>query len=460
MVAMRSLSVAGLLTLPTALFAQAELAPLSADSVRALVAVRLSDSKVPALAVGMISNGQVLRITRGRRITGGGDSITPSTVFEIGSISKVFTGLILADMITRREVALDDPVSKYLPAGTRVPERNGKVITLRHLTTHTSGLPRLPDNLAPKDPDDPYADYDSARLIAFLNSHQLRRDPGASYEYSNLGAGLLGWALSLRAAVPYPELLRTRILDRLGMKETGVVESEAMRAHLATGHDAMGEPTPAWHLDVLAGAGAIRSTLADMLRFADAAMDTVRGPLAPLMAMSQREWFRVDSNTSIGLGWHRRTRGGRTVAWHNGGTGGFRSMLAVDAGRGRAGVALTNAALSQDALGLALVDPSVTVQAPPAGRPTVVVEPAVLARYAGRYRLAPDFVITITARGTRGIDLQATGQPRNRLYASSPTEFFLAGVAASVAFETDSTGTVTALVLHQNGRDQRAAREP
>src|SRR5262245_6567361 len=271
---MRAFALLGLLTYPASVVAQTGIAALSGDSVRALVAARLTDSRVPGLAVGRISGGDILRVTLGTSVAGGTDSISASSVFEIGSISKVFTGLLLADMVLRGEVALDEPVSKYLPPGTRVPERSGKAITLRHLTTHTSGLPRLPGNLAPQDPDDPYADYDAARLVAFLATHELRRDPGASYEYSNLGAGLLGWALATRAGVPYAELLRTRILEPLGMKETGVAESERMRSNLATGHDQMGEPTPAWHLDVLAGAGAIRSTLADMLRFAAAARDT------------------------------------------------------------------------------------------------------------------------------------------------------------------------------------------
>jgi hypothetical protein len=117
------------------------------------------------------------------------------------------------------------------------------------------------------------------------------------------------------------------------MTETGVSETETMRTSLASGHDMMGVPNAAWHLDVLAGAGA--------------------------MALSQREFFRVDSGTSIGLGWHRRTRGGYTLVWHNGGTGGFRSMMVVDAGAGRAGVVLSNSAHGSDPLGLYLVDGSV-----------------------------------------------------------------------------------------------------
>src|SRR5208283_4407870 len=114
------------------------------------------------------------------------------TVFEIGSITKVFTALLLADMAQRGEVALTDPVSKYLPKGVKMPGRNGHAIMLQDLATHTSGLPRLPSNMKPKDFMNPYADYTPELLYQFLSSYELPRDPGSKWEYSNLGAGLLG----------------------------------------------------------------------------------------------------------------------------------------------------------------------------------------------------------------------------------------------------------------------------
>jgi hypothetical protein len=260
--------------------------------------------------------------------------------------------------------------------------------------------------------------------------------------------------------VPYGELLKRRILDPLSMRRTELTETPELRRDLASGHDQMGEPVKAWHLDALAGAGAIRSTLDDMLRFAAAARDTVRGPLARAMAMSQREMFRVDSITSVGMGWHRRTRDGRTVTWHNGGTGGFRSMMVVDPGTDRAAVILSNSGWSQDALGFALLDAGVRVPPLPRARPTVAVDSLTLSRYPGRYALTPAFVITITPRGATGIDLQATGQQKFRLRAASPTEFFLTEVEAGITFEVDASGKVVALVLHQNGAHQRAPREP
>jgi len=181
------------------------------------------------IVVGVIEAG-------GRRIVAHGslakDDRRPldgGTVFEIGSMTKVFTSLLLADMVSRGEVALTDPVAKYLPAEVKVPERGGVKITLQHLAMHTSALSRLPSNLNPKDANNPYADYTVQQLYEFLSSAELARDIGSRYEYSNLGAGLLGHVLARRAGMDYETLVRKRILDPLGMKNTSIAKSRSIR---------------------------------------------------------------------------------------------------------------------------------------------------------------------------------------------------------------------------------------
>ena len=129
--------------------------------------------------------------------SGTGRPLDGNTVFEIGSISKVFTALVLADMVRKGELALEDPVAKYLPDTVKVPARNGRQITLLDLATQSSGLPRMPTNFTPKDPANPYADYTIRQLYDFLSGYQLPRDPGERYEYSNLG--LLYWATRWRS---------------------------------------------------------------------------------------------------------------------------------------------------------------------------------------------------------------------------------------------------------------------
>src|SRR5450755_4071616 len=195
---------------------------------------------------------------KGRVVTGYGKVALDSdrkpdgdTVFEIGSITKVFTSLLLADMVERGEVKLDDPVSKFLPPTVTVPSRNGRQITLLDLSMQISGLPRLPDNMKPADAANPYADYDAAKLYEFLSRYKLTRDIGEKYEYSNLGVGLLGHALALKAGLSYEQLVRRRVLEPLGMTSTSVTLSDSQKKRLATGYDSALSPVKNWDLDAL-----------------------------------------------------------------------------------------------------------------------------------------------------------------------------------------------------------------
>ena len=260
--------------------------PVPPDSeIRKILAERIDTfHQGVGIVVGVIE-------PQGRRIVAYGSlnqgdprPLNGDTIFEIGSVTKVFTSLVLSDMVQRGEVALADPVAKYLPADVKVPERGGRVITLVDLSTHTSGLPRLPSNLQPKDPANPYADYSVEQLYQFLSSYQLTRDIGSQFEYSNLGGGLLGHVLGRRAGMDYEALVRSRITVPLGMSSTGITLSPDMKARLATGHNDKLVAVPNWDLPALAGAGALRSSANDMLTFLAANLGYVKSPLAPAMA--------------------------------------------------------------------------------------------------------------------------------------------------------------------------------
>ena len=382
------------------------------------------------------------------------------TVFEIGSMTKVFTSLLLADMVQRGEVALDDPVAKYLPASVKMPERNGRQITLVDLATHTSGLPRLPTNLTPKDPGNPYADYTVAQLYQFLSSYQLTRDPGAQYEYSNLGGGLLGHVLALRAGMSYEALVRSRICDPLGMNDTRITLTPEMKARMAVGHNQQLESVENWDLPTLAGAGALRSTANDMLTFLAANLGYVKSPLAPAMAAM----LKVRRPTGmpgleIALGWHIRTIDDKEIVWHNGGTGGFRSFMGFDPAARTGVVALSNTftTIGVDDIAMHLLGAKSPL-APPAKQHTQVkIDPKIYDSYLGTYELAPSFIITITRDGDHLFE-QATGQQKFEIFPEGERDFFLKVVDAQITFVTDSGGRATELILHQNGRDVHGKR--
>lgn len=267
------------------------------------------------------------------------------TIFEIGSLSKLFTALMLADMALKGEVSLDDPAETYLPAGAHMPDYEGRKITLRDLATHMSGLPRLPDNMPFANPQDPYADYDEALLLDFLGRYRLTRAPGSRYDYSNLGFGLLGYLLGRAAHSDYATLLAQRITGPLGMHDTAIALTPEQESRFAQGHDAAMHPAAPWTFPTLSGAGAIRSTGHDMAAFARAAMDPASAIGAAMRLTTASPPALGDGRNRAGLGWVVGVApDGQQLLFHDGGTGGFRTSIILEPESQRAVVVLANAA--------------------------------------------------------------------------------------------------------------------
>jgi len=385
-----------------------------------------------------------------RRIVAVG--VDSAGVFEIGSITKVFTTSVLEDMVERGEVRLDDPVAKFLPRSVTVPTRGDRQITLLDLATQSSGLPRMPANFTPRDSMNPYADYSVEQMYTFLSGYQLTRDIGAEYEYSNFGMGLLGHALALKARMSYEELVRRRVLAPLGMSQTAITLTPALRAKLAPGHDEEGRTVPNWDLPALAGAGALRSTASDLLKFLAANVDSTATPLSRALWHTHGERHATnDPALKVGLGWHILARPAGNIVWHNGGTGGYRTFIGFDPVRRIGVVALSNMDASVDDIGYHLLDETYPLRPIPKRRTEVAVDSVVLMRYVGNYELAPTFQIAVTREATR-LFVQATGQPRFPIFAESDSTFFLRVVDAQITFSQGG------LVLHQNGRDLPARK--
>ena len=384
------------------------------------------------------------------------------TVFEIGSTTKVFTSTILADMVQRGEVSLDDPVAKYLPADVKMPQRGGKQITLIDLATHTSGLPRMPSNFAPKDNENPYADYTVANLFQFLSTYELKRDIGSQFEYSNMGVGLLGQALARRAGMDYEALVRARVTGPLKMENTRIALSPEMKSRLAQGHNEARQPTANWDLPTFAGAGALRSDARDMLTFIAAHLGYVESPLGPAMAaMTKVRRPAGNPQTEVALAWIVAKKEGREIYWHNGGTGGYRSFIGFDP-KSRVGVVLLSnmsTRTGMDDIGMHLLDasaPLVTLS-PLITHKEIALDPRVFDRYVGVYQFVPGVALTFTREGAH-MFTQLTNQPKFEIFAEGEKDFFVKAVDAQFTFETGADGRATAATLHQNGRDQKAKR--
>ena len=424
------------------------------DEVKASIRSRVDNGYNTGIIVGVVDQQGTRIFGSGETEFGNGTTPDENSVFEIGSISKVFTSILLADMVAGGEVALDDPIELYLPDGVTAPTRGERSITLYDLATHTSGLPRMPDNFSPADATNPYADYTVEQMYEFLDGHTLQRDIGSQYEYSNFGVGLLGNLLANAAGTTYENLANQRITSVLGMDDTSIELTPDQQRRLAKGHVGT-MAVPNWDIPTLAGAGALRSTTADMLTFisANAGIEDTRLYAVLSSAHEPRE-LAGSPAMQIGLGWHIRSGEGVDVVWHNGGTGGYRSFVGFVQDGSTGVVVLTNSNRSADDIGFHLLD-----QGFPLGevRATVEVAADVLRRYVGEYELTPTLIFDVQLEGEQLI-IGLTGQTRLPVYAESESQFFYTVVDAQITFEVDERGEVTALVLHQNGRDQRARR--
>ena len=418
------------------------------ERIDRLFAPAIEGEWVTGAAVGVIDGEETLVLGYGRGV--GEEPPDGDTVYEIGSVSKTFTGTLLADLVERGEVALEDPVEGLLPKGVTVPTRKGKEVLLWHLSTHTSGLPRMPDNFTPRDPENPYADYSVAQLYAFMKKSKLAREPGKEYEYSNLGAGLLGHALALKANMPYERLLEERIRRPLGMTSTRILLTDDMRERLAPPFLADGTPTKCWDIVTLGGAGGIRSTVNDMLAYVRANLHPGDDDLGRAMALAQTPRHDIPGG-KIGLGWHIGDRG---VVWHNGQTGGYHSYVGFDPKTGRGVVILSNTGNGiVDAIGSKILELLDGKKPKPPELPMPVhVAPEVLERYVGTYR-GSGLELAVTREEDR-LYAQLTGQARFRLFAKGESEFVYRIVEARITFAEDASE----LVLHQNGRDMPAER--
>jgi CubicO group peptidase (beta-lactamase class C family) len=286
------------------------------------------------------------------------------TLYEIGSITKIFTSTLLAQLVLEKKIKLDDPVQPWLPAEWKLPRRDDRDITFLHLATHTSSLPVQPPGLVlfvllGGAVDDPYGKFDSAALAKTLQNIQLPRPIGSKHEYSNLGVGLMGHALArVDGADAYEALLTKRILQPLGMEETSIRLSEEQKKKLAPGHDGFGKQTSGWNFATLEACGGIRSNVRDMLRFVDAAMGKTETPLQPAFAFAQQPWRELNvKNVEIGLCWMRSHSSEGVLLWHNGGTGGYASFMGFRQKSGMGVVILCNGPeRGVDELGLKIIE--------------------------------------------------------------------------------------------------------
>ena len=419
------------------------------------------------LVVGVFMNGRSAVRGFGRVVKTAPTPPDGKTVYEIGSITKVFTGILLADAVQRGHVRLDDPLQKHLPADCTAPTYAKAPIRLRHLTSHSSALPRMPPNFAPADPNDPYVDYSAALLYEGLGAIRLERKPGNRFVYSNLGAGLLGQVLTdHQKLASYEALLRERVCGPLGLDDTRITLTESMRRRLAPPYNDARQRRHSWNFAALAGAGAIRSSVDDLLRFVAANLEPgdLKGPAAHLpdaLARARKPVYtpsflrKLGNEPTIGCGWFLDPK--RHLIWHNGATGGYRAYLRIDTEAKSAVVVLANSTTRWiDSVSNQIAQLTRGEQASPSKiRRPIEVDSKTLKRYVGKYR---GKVGLFDVRVEDGVLMVRLGkQPFHPVFPSSATRFFYRVVPAEIEFDVQGD-RVTQITLFQHGNEMPAKR--
>jgi CubicO group peptidase (beta-lactamase class C family) len=445
----------GLLTLVATLVGSGEPVIVDRAQADAMIKPLIDGGWASAIVIGIVSD-------HGRQVIGygqAGDGPLPDgqTVFEMGSITKTFTALLLQQMAERHDVALDDPVQKFLPEEVTLPARGGKQITLLDLVTHTSGLPRMPDNMKPADLANPYADYSVQQMYTFLSGYTLPRDIGAQFEYSNLGMGLLGHVLARRAGCTYDELVTRRICKPLGMAQTRIALDGPMRRHLASAHDADGQPVSNWDIPTFAGAGALRTTVDDMLIYVAAQAGIAPSPLYPAMKATQAPRSPIDSSqqVDVAMAWHVLKRNG--YVWHNGQTGGYQTIAVFSPETKTGVVVLANQCCRYvDKVGFLFMGLATGTKPPDLHVPQPVkIDTAALDACAGAYNFG-GISFAAVKRQDDHLTIQLVGQGPVRFYPASKGRFFARAVDAEVTIDKDAAGAITQLTLNQDGRTRVA----
>jgi CubicO group peptidase (beta-lactamase class C family) len=273
-----------------------------------------------APAIGLLQEGRTHVVGRGLGAVAPGER-----VYEIGSVTKVFTGALLADLVIQGKARLEETVPALQAPGIEPP------ISLLHLVTHTSGLPRLPPNLdlSRESRANPYARYVSADLERCLSEPPTERGHVGRYAYSNLGMGLLGELLAARWGLSYEEAVVTRLCLPLGMTDTRMTLTPDQERRRVRGCSPWGRSVSAWDFRALSGAGGLRSTGNDLLKFLAAHLEPATTPLTRALQLSLQPRHWLARHQAVGLGWHLSERKGHVLHWHNGATGGFNSFVGL-----------------------------------------------------------------------------------------------------------------------------------
>ncbi|MGE0929708.1 serine hydrolase domain-containing protein [Peijinzhouia sedimentorum] len=406
------------------------------------------------MVVGIIDGERQSVVTNGISGAENGRALDGETIFQLGSLTKVITNLLLAEMVTSGIVGLDDPVSDFLPSQIKLVEV-GRPITLRDLATHTSGLPSMPTNFEIHGEPDPYAAYSVDQFWSFLSSYMPERAPGKKYAYSNLGVSLLGWALALRMNTTYEDLVKDRVLVPLGMNSTSITLSSEELARLAPGHSPYLQPIRTWEMATLQASGSLRSTANDMLRLLGLYLGKSNNShMVEAAKFQMREGVELDG-VFLPLGLGLSSDG---IYRHAGGKEGYRSGLALNPGTDIAAVVLSNArTYESEPMLIAMHLVAGEILPPPArapeNKPHVNIPTNELKKFAGEYHNNAGEIWEVVVYR----EFLRIRYPNSSIFEfvpSGPHDFYYNAGNDDIIFELDDNGKVVGMKIYGDGKSE------
>lgn len=293
-------------------------------NIETLTKPYMKNRKNLALTVGIIRNGEKEIITK-YASKPNEEKNSSKLLYEIGSITKVFTSTLLAKAISEGKLTLDDPIMKFIPSLSKNKTLVKNPVTIRHLTTHTSGIPSIPNSLylkllfSKKTRSNPYIYISNEDILKFLEKHNFQKSK-RKFNYSNTGTGLLGYILTELYELDYETMIQKEITSPLNLSNTSIQIDEEQKTFLLQGHNNKSKPMSNWDFSSLEGAGALRSNASDLLLFLEAHM---KGE--PAYFTQTHDILYEDKNMAVGMNWIVDQK--RNVIWHNGGTGGYSSFM-------------------------------------------------------------------------------------------------------------------------------------
>ncbi|MCM5661552.1 serine hydrolase [Galbibacter mesophilus] len=416
------------------------------EVVKKEVQYRVRNQINPSIAIGVLDSTGTHYYVHGFKNLEQKVKADENTLYEIGSITKTYTGLLLAKGITEKRMSLKDPANKFLPDSIKLTDKKGVDVTLQSLSTHSSGLPRLPDNLKPKNQMDPYANYSRKEMFTFL-AHYIPKSVDKNFSYSNLGVGLLGEILAMERKQSYTASLQNEILSPLKLDNTFLKVSETQTENLAKGY--MGtQEVHHWHFKAMAAAGGLKASVKDLLKYGKSYLKN-DSPLATSQKLASTTKFTDQDGNKHGLGWFINED---NIIFHGGGTGGFRTFLAVDKENKRVIAVLTNSGSSPaEDIAEFLIDPKKNPL--DVAKEEVAISVEELIEYEGNYindglKFSYDFILKEDT-----LQAQLQGQPEFPVFYQGKDTFIYKVVKAKIVFDRDENDTIVGLTLYQNGQE-------